>query len=604
YGTPDQKELDALFGTEVGDRSHYFKTMVRDANGQYSVSYSDMHGRTIATALAGNPVQHLEPLASNVGRNITETLSDPSSAVIKDLVMESRKGLLVPVAAVHTFTYNLTPQSLQMEGCTGNVCYDCLYDLQITITDDCNNQKLGGHAFDTVFHNFSLGAIDTSCANGAAGFSVSFSKYLEEGSYEVTKKLSVSREGMDYYRDSLYLARNTCKNIDSFIVEQRRLLAAVMECKPACQSCSDSVGTWATFQPKFMTRAGIAIADTASYRDMAWQAYVHADSACKQLCGNVAEHEDVRKSMLLDMTPASGQYAKLEDEDDQYSIFFSSVDGISPDTVANYRRDNNYRDEKGNIDSVFDESSGIFVRPERLSPEAFVRKFKLSWAEALLQYHPEYCKLVEYEKLKGSHDWDRKFEAVDNFREAYNKGYLNPTANTGGTYTQFGYNTANHDPLSDISSYKTALEAHLIRYRNNTITSGGLSMWGLASATVMCKDDNTATCYNTYATSSNAFDTTAMCKGDLDMAWRAFRQMYLDIKRELVNASLNSTCGNPTAINLITAGHQPHFGDATGLTSQNPYHPPADKAQAEQQAQAQLNVLYDANCAAYVKLWW
>ncbi|WP_143774035.1 hypothetical protein, partial [Niastella vici] len=42
YGTSDQKELDALFGTDVGDASHYFKTMVRDANGQFSISYVDM----------------------------------------------------------------------------------------------------------------------------------------------------------------------------------------------------------------------------------------------------------------------------------------------------------------------------------------------------------------------------------------------------------------------------------------------------------------------------------------------------------------------------------------------------------------------------------
>src|SRR5262249_31493930 len=53
YGVPHQQELDALFGTEAGDASHYQKNMVRDANGQYSVSYVDMHGRTVATALAG-----------------------------------------------------------------------------------------------------------------------------------------------------------------------------------------------------------------------------------------------------------------------------------------------------------------------------------------------------------------------------------------------------------------------------------------------------------------------------------------------------------------------------------------------------------------------
>src|SRR5262249_15092238 len=76
YGSPDQRELDALFGTEVGDRSHYFKNMLRDANGQYSVSYVDMHGRTIATALAGPPPPGMSALSSNTSHKITETLAE------------------------------------------------------------------------------------------------------------------------------------------------------------------------------------------------------------------------------------------------------------------------------------------------------------------------------------------------------------------------------------------------------------------------------------------------------------------------------------------------------------------------------------------------
>ncbi|HLZ88694.1 MAG TPA: DUF6443 domain-containing protein, partial [Puia sp.] len=46
YGTAAQEELDGLFGTDAGDFTHYFKNMVRDGNGQSTVSYVDMHGRT------------------------------------------------------------------------------------------------------------------------------------------------------------------------------------------------------------------------------------------------------------------------------------------------------------------------------------------------------------------------------------------------------------------------------------------------------------------------------------------------------------------------------------------------------------------------------
>src|SRR5690606_30809065 len=41
YESVAQEELDALFGTDAGLASHYFKNIVRDANGQYSVGYSD-----------------------------------------------------------------------------------------------------------------------------------------------------------------------------------------------------------------------------------------------------------------------------------------------------------------------------------------------------------------------------------------------------------------------------------------------------------------------------------------------------------------------------------------------------------------------------------
>ncbi len=146
YGTPDQKELDALFGTEVGYASHYQKSIVRDANGQFSISYVDMRGRTIATALAGSKSSDikLDTLSAAVLEPRVRTLSDPSSTILRDLVMESRKSIEVTRDnAMHQFLYTLTPESVQLEGVNGtSFCYDCLYDLQITITSDCNNGKL------------------------------------------------------------------------------------------------------------------------------------------------------------------------------------------------------------------------------------------------------------------------------------------------------------------------------------------------------------------------------------------------------------------------------------------------------------------------------
>ena len=68
YETPSQNELNRLFGTEVGYAEHYKKASVIDANGQPSVSYTDLKGKTIATALAAQVSNGLSNLESNVPR--------------------------------------------------------------------------------------------------------------------------------------------------------------------------------------------------------------------------------------------------------------------------------------------------------------------------------------------------------------------------------------------------------------------------------------------------------------------------------------------------------------------------------------------------------
>ena len=67
-----QEELDRLFGTEVGNHLFYNKTYTEDPNGQTSVTYQDMKGRTIATALIGNHPGALSPLTSGVINNTSD----------------------------------------------------------------------------------------------------------------------------------------------------------------------------------------------------------------------------------------------------------------------------------------------------------------------------------------------------------------------------------------------------------------------------------------------------------------------------------------------------------------------------------------------------
>src|SRR5262249_51864059 len=62
YGKPTATELERLFGLEAGNSSHYVKNMVIDPNGQATVSYADIKGKTVATAMVGAAPPGMDPL--------------------------------------------------------------------------------------------------------------------------------------------------------------------------------------------------------------------------------------------------------------------------------------------------------------------------------------------------------------------------------------------------------------------------------------------------------------------------------------------------------------------------------------------------------------
>ena len=574
YGTPDQNELDALFGTEVGDHTHYFKTMIRDANGQYSVKYDNMYGMTIATALAGAAPAKMAALPSNSSATITENLADSNSVIFQDLSMISQKGILVPVAGNYQFNYSLTPAIYTEQNCNQqNICYTCLYDLEVTVSDNCNNQLLPGQkAYDTVLHNFSLANISPSCSS--APMNLQFTLNLPEGSYVVTKKLTANKDAYNYYRDSVYIPANTCTSLQQFITQQQAINAAANpQCAPSCSACKAGVGTWSTFWANYIAQSGLSIADTATFKQDALTAYQNALASCAALCGDsLNDADDIRNAMLQDMTPPYGQYADTTKQTDPYSIFY-----ISPKDTIFYipvykQKAVVYLDESNNPDSVYNQQSGLTVDPNSLYMDQFVQSFQSSWAEALLPYHPEYCKLLTLESLKPSQVWDRQMESIDDYQDAYNQGYLNPTGNGAAPFSRYPSVPANIDPLSTYQSgiYKQQLETILKAYQPVKGNSFVTSLWALACTMVKC-NANDQNCLLYYKDTTNDFNTAIMCQGDLDMAWRTFRELYLEAKSDIVNKLVNTITNCtpmdtayttvPTAYSLFTVGHHSEFND-------------------------------------------
>ncbi len=167
-----QEKLDRLFGNEVGYANHYREKAVIDANGQVSVSYIDLSGKVIATAMRGeNPANLVllnstdEPYMSpeTIKENFTSLNEyDPSS----QCNTISKKLLVTNTSATYAFVYEVTPQKMN-DICPGTD-HNCRYLLSIKITDECGASvytytqsltytgAMQSHSFNQVFSSIGV----------------------------------------------------------------------------------------------------------------------------------------------------------------------------------------------------------------------------------------------------------------------------------------------------------------------------------------------------------------------------------------------------------------------------------------------------------------
>jgi hypothetical protein len=605
YGNPDQRELDGLFGTEAGYAAHYTKNMVRDANGQYSVSYVDMHGRTVATALAGNAPNGMDTLASNKKQIIIESMADSTNNTIEGLLMKSSRGVLVALADTFKFNYLLAGDSVTIKNClNNNICYDCWYNLNITITDDCNNCRLPGQQpYKLVDSNFTFAAIDSLC-NATVGFTKAFNVFLPEGNYTVTKQLSINKTGYEYYRDSIFMKKNTCKTFQDFYKEQIEIIKTQLECAPeGCDSCTVHTASMPAFQSYYMRKLGMALSDTALYRNQLINAYTAAIENCNITCNKTGEHTFIRKGMILDMTAPFGQYANP----DTALLPYPARKGNIFDAASPKWRLPVYHDEFGNADSIFN-SLGNLVPPAdaSISQEEFIANFKPGWGVDLLPYHLEYPKLTEFEKHAASQIWDEQFAAVETFADANLKGYLYPvTLPAAQVPAYFNNIPAGKDPIALTDSLlNTTIPAAVYSFK--TIAGPHtFSMWGMASVTGKCTNPN-----NNCAVSfenpgvSTWLNPASFCTGELDMGWRTFRQLYLLNKRKTFMLKLEALYPVHSQVPAYRNEYFVITDDATDTYVNGIMGGGNPKGTFGTEAGTKFNAMYQQNCEDYAASWW
>ena len=330
YGGAEQDVLNSLFGTDVGKASYYQKNLVIDPNGQTSISYTDMMGRTIATALSGDVPTNVDPLLgedelplAQAGAEITEDLlqKDDNNVNGSSNILSQdgnsytySNNLLVSTKQIYHFTYASVMKTFEHD-CFQDKCMECVYDLELSIVNDCGEYVVGnGDLTGPLILTFGGGRdLDMLCNESTTFDPLNFSIELEVGSYSIYKKLSINNAAMEYYADQMLLSSSCLLSPQDFYDTPD-----LSGCDISCDQCKASLGTWEQFftQDKIDELGG----DPVYAEQILSGVYAAMKSDCEAICADesIDYCAATYELMLLDMSP-QGQYAEYTEDNGNIS---------------------------------------------------------------------------------------------------------------------------------------------------------------------------------------------------------------------------------------------------------------------------------------------
>lgn len=550
YGGASKQEINRLFGTDVGYNSHYFKNLVIDPNGQISVSYLDMSGKTIATSLAGNAANStIIPNTNNTGNaEIMHNLIEPDNfkVDIPNIDLYGNKTHLVTGNQTMTF-YAKANQVDYIDTCKNITCADCYFDMNIKVKSKCIPFATN---FERTFKNYTnLDNIDISCIEKLPAINDSFQLDMPTGEYYVSSNVTIPQKVIDFYTNE-YLEHGACfPSLDSLI---KKYKARMAPCIHNCQECNDMYGDTLVTINKMMAQLKtdgqkfVNAADSMAMRSSLSKYAQAAKSGCNDYCKPLIPCDVYKQLLIADVSPG-GQYGMKFDTTNT-SIYKDSMfnslpiegkqrpgwrihnDGTSVYTSANLTAKN--------ILSITGESFNL-TTPEGL--REFAGQWDESFGEKLMEYHPEYC---YYQYCIANTDHHLFFDELDNIEtwsEAQAKGYL-PMSLSGNNFKNSSDLLVNADPYftnpsSDGAPIKLNFETGLkgLFFKDIQNNNWPISIFDLAMLFSNPKlwTYSTSMSGNRIVGVTHNFNykylDTCDCDGLKDMVWNQFKFLYKKI---------------------------------------------------------------------------
>ena len=592
YAKPYQIHLDRLFGSEAGYAAHYQKNAVVDANGQIKVSYIDMTGKTVATSLDGDGTANLAPLSSSPGTGTSLTVDlfekDPQGESLLNEVTPDGNSLafnqeiMVTTGSNYEFIYDIAVDTLFDTCLEKTVCFHCVYQLDIVITDDCGQIVPNTSATGQVIGHFTSGQngpeFHTTCVSPSEyDTAYTFNTFLNPGTYTVSKVLTIHPGAIDFYTQA-YLdpLNNECVlTLEDF---EQQYLAEIdtSDCYIDCDECVTALGDRDDF---------IAQGMGTGYD------YDLLVAECQAPCEVPTRCEIAFDQMVADVAPG-GQYGIYQDNLGAYLTEPLSVYNLNnmlpnasaywktPEILINGSLKNcyvasslgdsakvtlqvqgaNYAPEVDNLSLVhYDQTSGTYYTyPHNLKHlDDFVALWQPIWGQSLVRFHPEYCYYLEclgYEtedaNQKSSEAFDLLLRTTTTFQDAVTAGLIDNSGTSPVLTNWFSTSNTEYDPFVTSGNYGAFATALTTRF-NSFLTLGGssYSMAQVAAMAIRC--GNQMINSTTVPSGCSDFGVVTATRDD---EWNMVVQLYLGEKQKLrsnyedeqaiINECYNDCIGN------------------------------------------------------------
>ena len=240
YDDASSSQLRRLFGKNVGEAKYYRRNLVKDANGQLSISYIDQSGNVVATALGGSSASNVQNLSSAAAGTVTMTEN-----LIENNIVNHEQGTSVtatsimndnPIAQTASFSYNFSGEDQYFT--TGGYCVSCDYKLTITVTDpDGMLVEISNEGFELTRDFNGANDCTSNTTYTPSDVPVNFDVIMNKvGTYRVIKTVKVVKKSIDAL-EAIVETNNLINTIETFAAEYP---VDYLNCAITCEQVCDA----------------------------------------------------------------------------------------------------------------------------------------------------------------------------------------------------------------------------------------------------------------------------------------------------------------------------------------------------------------------------